>query len=336
MSNIKLALAIRGHIRDSFSNKRMRRFCKNICSNYDTDVYIHTWNKYEASNGHRPGELFENFKEKKVKENHILEYFEDCSNNIEKIIIDNDKEIKHFGTIGGKVCESSCPRLCWKNYWYGKYRVYNTIKESKKNYNLVISIRIDNFVNKYSKKSNIIETIIFDKLETTLKNISEKPLKQLIMFSHKIMYGIDNCYFGPVNVMYKLGKYFHQELDKITTKYKGRAVTSQEWLLLLEANTVNEEEDASILLPHQIRRRRNKEIHKLIEERAKKRRIYNQNLRKRARLIQRERKVLDNRTRDILLDRMKRRKEARKSRIMALRQAAKDARVRRAERLKNS
>ena len=137
MSNIKIALAIRGHIRDSFSNNRIKRFCEYICSEYDTDIYIHTWDKWEATDGHRVGELFKDLKQKVVDKNDLLEYFKDCSENIKEVIIDNDKLINHVGNTSGKICESSCPTLAWKNYWYGKYRVYNTIKHSEINYNLV-------------------------------------------------------------------------------------------------------------------------------------------------------------------------------------------------------
>ena len=63
------------------------------------------------------------------------------------------------------------------------------------------------------------------------------------------MFGIDNCYLGPQMLMDSLSKYFHNCLDTITEKYKGRRVTSQEWLVLFEANTVNEIYDNSIVLP---------------------------------------------------------------------------------------
>ncbi len=329
MSNIKLALAIRGHIRDSFTNNRIKRFCKELCNKYDTDIYIHTCNKFEATDSHRYEELNKKYKKKTANKELFENYFKDCSNNIKNIMIDDDKSIKHIGETKGKICEGSCPRLCWKNYWYGKYRVFEAIKNSNIPYNLVLNIRIDNFVNKYSKKSNIIETIIYEKLEQVLKSRKDLTFNKLYFFSNKAMYGIDNCYLGPVNVMYKLGKYFHEDLDKITTKYNGRYVTSQEWLVLFEANTVNDEFDTSILMPHQVRRRKNKEIQKIIEERARKRRIYNRDLRQKATLIQRQRKMMDTKTREVLLDRMKRRKDARRSRILALRQAAKAARERR-------
>ena len=334
MSNIKIALAIRGHIRNSFSDNRIKNFCEYLCEVYNVDIYIHSWKFFEATNSHRPGELIKKGQTKVVKRKTFHEYFHDCSNNIKSILIDDDKDIKHTGRTVGKVCASSCPRICWKNYWYGKYRLLESIKNSKIEYDFVINIRIDNFVNKYSKKSNIFETIIYDKIEMCKKTAQKNSLDKLYFFSNKAIYGIDNCYIGPTDVMYRLCKYFHEELDTITDKYQGRRVTSQEWLVLFEANTVNKKYDTSIMMPHQVRVRKNKEIRKMIEERNKKRRLYNQELRKKARLIQRQRKMLDNKTREVLLDRMKRRKEARKNRIMALREAAREARQRRAERLK--
>lgn len=336
MSNIKIALGIRGHIRDSFSNKRMKNFCEYLCELYNIDIYIHSWKFFESENSHRPGELIKKGQTNIVKRKTFYEYFHDCSNNIKNILIDDDTSIKHFGRTVGKVCESSCPRICWKNYWYGKFRLLESIKNSNTEYDLVINIRIDNFVNKYSKKSNILETIIYDKITECNKIIKDGPLKKLYFFSNKAMFGIDNCYMGPTNILHRLCKYFHEELDKITEKYKGRRITSQEWLVLFEANTVNEKYDNSIMLPHIVRRRKNVEIQKMIQDRNRKRKLYNQDLRKKARLIQRQRKMLDNKTREVLLDRMKRRKEARKHRILALREAAKQARLKRAERLKNN
>ena len=335
MSNIKIALGIRGHIRNSFSNNRIKNFCEYLCELYNIDIYIHSWQFFEAENSHRPGELIKTGQKRVVKRKTFYEYFHDCSNNIKNILIEDDTSIKHIGRTVGKVCESSCPRICWKNYWYGKFRLLESIKNSKTEHDLVINIRIDNFVNKYSKKSNILETIIYDKIIECSKIIKNEPLKKIYFFSNKAMFGIDNCYMGPVSVMHRITKYFHEDLDKITEKYKGRRVTSQEWLVLFEANTVNEKLDTSIILPHVIKRRKNIEIQKMIQDRNRKRKLYNQDLRKKARLIQRQRKMLDNKTREILLDRMKRRKDARRNRILALREAAKEARLRRAERLKN-
>ena len=44
-------------------------------------------------------------------------------------------------------------------------------------------------------------------------------VQQLYFFSNRAVYGVDNCYIGPPDVMYRLCKYFHEELDKITDKY---------------------------------------------------------------------------------------------------------------------
>ena len=68
MSNIKLALAIRGHIRDSFTNNRIKHFCEFLCKTYDIDIYIHTWNYFETGNSHRVGELSKKLQKKKVEE----------------------------------------------------------------------------------------------------------------------------------------------------------------------------------------------------------------------------------------------------------------------------
>ena len=65
------------------------------------------------------------------------------------IIIDDDKSIKHIGLTTGKICDGSCPRICWKNYWYGKFRVFEAIKNSNIPYNLVLNINVSTVITKF-------------------------------------------------------------------------------------------------------------------------------------------------------------------------------------------
>ena len=52
-------------------------------------------------------------------------------NNSEKkkIMIDDDSIVPYEGSVYGRLCRSLMPRKGWKNYIYGKYRIFSYLNE---------------------------------------------------------------------------------------------------------------------------------------------------------------------------------------------------------------
>ena len=79
-----MIIVIRGHIRNSFSNKDLLNLVKLIyLMNGDLKIYIHTWNIFANNLSHRFIEPNENIVTSEI----INNYFEDYSHLIKDIII---------------------------------------------------------------------------------------------------------------------------------------------------------------------------------------------------------------------------------------------------------
>jgi hypothetical protein len=196
-------LMIRGHIRDSFSNKQLYTLIKNINKIVpNLKIYIHTWNIFANSLSWR--KVNPNYT--LVTENTIYEYFNDIAYLISIIIIDNDNSIKLIGDLNGQI--SNVPKKGWKNYWYGKFKLIDYIYNQKINQNsLIINFRFDVLTNSCPIKSNDILNLI-------QKNKNTKFNKNVFLKDHFFV-GIDNYYLGNINTMYKLISYFYYNLDSI-------------------------------------------------------------------------------------------------------------------------
>jgi hypothetical protein len=135
----------------------------------------------------------------------IHNYFGDIP--IQHIIIDDDKQNQLVGNVNGTICSSPMPTLGWKNYWYGKYRLINYVKEHELPDEPVINCRFDIFCN-----SN---HFCFDHIKCFL---SKKNKIERNYFIHD---GIasDNFYVGTVDSLHHLINYFHFHLDDICQKY---------------------------------------------------------------------------------------------------------------------
>jgi uncharacterized protein YoxC len=144
---MKFIFIIRGHIRESFQNKKLLEFLLKIDKLYDIDIYIHTWNVF--SNGISWRDIPTNINS--VTTDKIYEYFTDVLKpKIKHIIIDDDSKIELIGNIDGKIC--AAPKKGWKNMWYGQYKIIQYIKDNMVDYNneLIINMRFDLFGNYFT------------------------------------------------------------------------------------------------------------------------------------------------------------------------------------------
>ena len=189
-----MLLVIRGHIRNSFENKNLYNLIKQICEiDVNLEIFVHTWNVFANNTSWR------NIKENNtcVTTDTIYDYFNDLTDHIKFIMIDDDTKINLIGNTNGKICSSLMPIIGWKNYWYGKYKI------------------IDYINNKYPDKKQILITMRFDVLDNSnsfshdtiinfIKSNLNKTFTKNMFVTNYDCCGIDNIYMGLLLVTTKL------------------------------------------------------------------------------------------------------------------------------------
>jgi hypothetical protein len=223
---MKVAFALRGHIRDGLIDARLRQFIEKLSTTRKIeacDIYCHTWAEHEAKSSYREldrGVIV------KVTPELIKHYFgKTIRNNIKSIEIDNDSKLKLRGNLEGKVCKSYLPIVSWKRMWAGKRKLIDTIYESGIHYDKVINTRYDLFTHHLCLTSEPLLMRIFNstnQLNFKYPRYTRNPV------------GLDNFYVGELEVMRKLIHSFDDNLDEIVQRYPNTDV--QEKLVYEYAN----------------------------------------------------------------------------------------------------
>jgi hypothetical protein len=219
-------LIIRGHIRNSFKTEQLYNFINKIYNlNPNLKIFIHTWNIFCNNLSWRKINPNYNI----VTEELIKAYFKNLSFLIEDIIIDDDSNIKLIGDITGKICKAS--KKGWKNYWYGKFRIIQHIKNKNIHEDtIIINTRFDILNNSFNLPENKL-------LELVRKSGGIKFTKNMFLES-SFYYGIDNFYVGNINTMYNLIYQFNHNLDEILNSNRFK-IRGQEHLICYVNNELN-------------------------------------------------------------------------------------------------
>jgi hypothetical protein len=209
----KLSIILRGHIRNSFADKQLYNYIKDLSNEYDLTIYIQTWNILQTNVSWRYLEK----NETPVNEEFIYNYFEDLSGNIKKIIILDDTKIVLTGITKGRMGKTSGSYLGWKQMWYGIYEIAKYVK--KKNSKLdtfIINTRFDLFNNSVS----FSESVICDKLNIVMNSPSlPHSINKNIFLKNIEFFGLDNFYIGNAKTIFDLAERFKFHLDEIVIKY---------------------------------------------------------------------------------------------------------------------
>jgi hypothetical protein len=204
-----MILIIRGHIRNTFEEKKLYNFIKEIHIVFpDLKIFIHTWNIFANNISWR--KITENLEN--VNDKIIYDYFDDLKHLIKHIIIDDDTKIQLIGNLNGTINNGPMPIIGWKNYWYGKHKVIDYIYNTNIDENeMIVNCRFDIMNNSNSFDENTIVNFIKN-------NINLIFTKNIFLFNDEHHAGIDNIYIGNIKTMYKLINYFFYELDDILIK----------------------------------------------------------------------------------------------------------------------
>ncbi len=206
-SSNKVALLLRGHVRNGFDNSHIRDFVIDLKRKYDVTLFVHTWNVKEANKSWRKLTI----EKLPIKKEYILNYFGDLLDE-RNLIIDSDSDLKTklTGVVRHKKWVSSLPLVLWKYMWWGINRGIDMINSNGIKYNAVLNTRLDIFnvpMNNldFSQRSKYIDMV--GVALTTKCDIK-------FVTPHNGI-GIDNYYVGSQESITKLIKEFNFNLDNI-------------------------------------------------------------------------------------------------------------------------
>ena len=204
-----VAILLRGHIRETFKNKRLFDFLKELCDRYTVRLYVHTWNVYSTNLSWRKIEnIIVN-----VSILDIRTYLSGLNCEIMSIEIDDDSKIILIGDTTGNVFSTLLPKLAWKRMWYGINKTAQIINISEDPGTLIINTRFDLFNNSCSQdKTDKLIRLIDDNLGVTLT-------ENKFLYKSDNLIGVDNYYVGSPDVMSKISNNFHINLDDINRRY---------------------------------------------------------------------------------------------------------------------
>ena len=267
---MKIALALRGHERNAFSDDELFNFVNSLSKKYDLHLYMHTWNLSEAEASWRPLPKIR----KEISKDFILNYFKeinikylkiddeqnlnlsgrtfgrlgqikelDCSSEILKKII--KEQVKEWATnceikdikasFANKILfETGCPILGWKKMWHGIHDVIKKIKEANCYYDLVINTRFD--ILRYKRTHNKNSPKVDLEVALNLIKSFKDQKKPIIFISKENSSCIDNFYIGKAKFLHRLAERFHYNLDDVLQSNninKWHAI--QEKLVYIEA-----------------------------------------------------------------------------------------------------
>jgi len=206
-----IILLLRGHIRNSFKDKKLYNFVNSLSNKYNLQIYIHTWTTYASKLSWRKIEEDNNI----VDENVITSYFTGLTDKIVSIDIDDDSKIQLVGDTEGNVFSTQLPKAAWKRMWYGIYKTALKINSgtSINKTPFVINTRFDLFNNSNSIIGN---DLLFNFID---ENINTTLTKNVFLYDSTSLIGTDNFYGGTPQTMLMLSENFHNNLDQINKAY---------------------------------------------------------------------------------------------------------------------
>lgn len=222
----KVALYIRGHIRNAFRSNRLLHLLNRIDTFCDFDLYFQSWttsNSNNIWNVRRRRILNENVSEKS------FDYFKNnFFNKIKGILIINESNVTLHGNLTGNVSRSLCKLQSWKNMWYGIYKGMEMIPKNR--YDYIINTRYDiceDYLLSLCRKRNVrfgLETkdyrdfLNYLKFSMFNKKLYTSESDNIFTFYPKV--GCDNFIMSNETIQRNIVSYFNFSLDTFLDKLK--------------------------------------------------------------------------------------------------------------------
>ena len=135
----RVALLLRGHVRDAFDGDATRRFVQSMIrdARMEVDVYVQTWDHREAQQGCSWRVLQR--ERAPVRASDVRAYLRcKCT-----VLVIPEASVRLVGPADGllPLPGTAAPRRGWKHMWYGKSRAIRLIEESGVDYDATVSMR---------------------------------------------------------------------------------------------------------------------------------------------------------------------------------------------------
>ncbi len=223
-----LVIMLRGHIRKSFKDDNLYLFIRELMTEYNLFIYIHTWDIFQNNISWRNLQQDNT----QVTEAIIYKYFRECKNAIKNIIIEPDNNISLIGNIFGTIANTKMPIIGWKNMWYGmNHNIHKIVVDIPPN-TPIVNMRFDLFDVFKEKSNHINKKNAINYIKSNYKSYYDKN----IFYYKNETLGIDNIIMGNINTMYRLINHFHNNLDNIVLKYPNNK--HQEFIVYRENNFI--------------------------------------------------------------------------------------------------
>ena len=223
----QIVVIIRGHIREGFTNDKLRNFVQFLIKHYHARIFIHTWSEVNGSKSWKetPNMGVSNHADStQVTPKMIQDYFSNIT--LSRIVIENDKDLKLIGTVEGQLGKSCCPKIAWKNMWAGKYNIFNQMKNEVNPECTTIEFRFDLFCHSNSCHSNFSEYSVYERCSNLGTFFHEYKPRCL---ATDLVCGLDNLMIGSFRQLTTLITYFHTKLSMITDMYPN--IENQEFMV---------------------------------------------------------------------------------------------------------
>jgi len=202
-----LKIVIRGHVRDSFSTDLLYDFLRRLTDIYDTKFYIHTWKVKQTSVSWRPIEDDTTA----ITMGSVESYFRELAANIRVLIIEDDSDAQLCGSTEGKLASTRTPKLGWKRYIYGQFRILRHLRMiSNDDTEFLLNTRFDLFSNSY--------VFPIDEIVQFVARTRGGKIDKNVFMREGVYCGVDNIIAGTIRSNYELMKKIHEDLDDIVAE----------------------------------------------------------------------------------------------------------------------
>ncbi len=224
----RIALLLRGHIRNTLENQELYDFINQLTQNANIDLYVCTWIHLEAKSSYR--QLDESKQNKELIISQITDYFKDLNLKIKTIDIQNDEDCKINGRIDGKLTDvTNMPILGWKRMLWNMNRGMQLINDDIP-YKFVLNMRLDMFnIHQMNSENGFGKNKIIDWVNSTLT----KPIEKIIFLRDTEFFGVDNIYIGNKEFLRSFLNSMTTNLDEKLPEYKD--LIYQEFIFFREA-----------------------------------------------------------------------------------------------------
>jgi hypothetical protein len=229
----RVALLLRGHVRDALDCDAMYRFVDGARrdARMEVDVYVQTWDYREAQQGCSWRALPR--KRDAVAASDVRSYLQcDCT-----VLVLSDDQVELSGPVEGKLPRTNTPKLGWIRMWYGKHRGVRIIEDRCVEYDATVSMRLD-FFGAYVRGRHAPDygfRVTPDYVRDWMCAHAGSGKVRFLVDQPTL--GIDNCYMGPTALMRQICTTFLEDLDGVCDRL-GRDIHHERMVYWLAAELV--------------------------------------------------------------------------------------------------